>query len=339
MESLYLEFVEKGRIALRSETIRSNELEPNEVIVRNELSIISAGTELGRLWAVEDGTHFPMRPGYGAVGQIEALGSGLEGFAVGERVYYAGHHASRQRLRHGESQWQNLFRIPEGLEPMRALMACMAEIAMTGPNVSALNYGDRVAVFGLGLVGTLAAQIYQLLGVRVIALDPEPGRCSAAQAVGVETVVQADSGQAIEQILAWSAGEGVQVAVDAVGHAAVIRDCIQATAPFGQVVLLGTPRAKDVADWAPAMLDVHRQQLTLTGAHVHRYPLHAGRGTRQSAAWAYEQVFEMLASGKLRTDELISHVIRPEAGAIEVAYDGLRNDRSRYIGVVIDWRD
>ena len=165
-------------------------------------------------------------------------------FNVGDRVFYAGKHASVQRFNHGEPhQWAYLFPIPEGLDPIEGSVGCMAQIAMTAPNMTDLKLGDTVVVFGLGVVGVLAAMMYQIRGAKVIGVDPVAHRCELAKKLGIQTVVGVAPDKQIDEIMRLTNGKGAEVTVDAAGHSAVVQTCIKTTALFGQVILLGTPRA------------------------------------------------------------------------------------------------
>src|SRR5262245_29881444 len=91
---------------------------PNQVLVRTEVSAVSAGTEL----AVWTGTHqwlsdpnlpdwkFPFRSGYSAAGVVEAVGSDITDVKPGDRVSYPGNHASHELLTlgHERGRWWRL---------------------------------------------------------------------------------------------------------------------------------------------------------------------------------------------------------------------------------------
>src|SRR5438067_13245457 len=73
---------------------------PNQILVKTEVSAVSAGTEL----AVYTGTHqwlkdpnlpdwkFPFKPGYSAAGTVVAVGSEVHDWKPGDRVSYPGNH-------------------------------------------------------------------------------------------------------------------------------------------------------------------------------------------------------------------------------------------------------
>src|SRR5687767_13080349 len=69
---------------------------PHEIAVRTLFSGISAGTERWTITARYDhwdsaiADHFPFVPGYQRSGVVEAVGSDVMGFAVGDRVFSRG---------------------------------------------------------------------------------------------------------------------------------------------------------------------------------------------------------------------------------------------------------
>ncbi len=337
MKSTYVVFPEKGKVALASHEVDTGSLAPMEVVMRNEATIISAGTELAALHSIEGTTTYPAGTGYGSIGTVLAAGAGVKDFQIGDRAFYAGRHALVQRFMHGQDhQWGRLYRAPKDLDPIEAAFVCMAEIAMTAPNITELSLGDTVAVFGLGVVGNLAAQFYQLRGARVIGIDPVKSRCDLARKIGISTVVDVAPGKQVEAVKALTGGAGAAVTVDAAGHSAVVATAVEATALFGQVVLLGSPRASFNADLTPTMRTIHTNGLVVRGAHMWRFPASEVRGAKQTVSWAYQTCFELIAAKKLKVRELASHVIKPEQAP--EAYHGLQYDKDTWTGVIIDWR-
>lgn len=337
LASTFIEFTAPGAVELRHETIETGDLGPDEVVIRNEATLVSAGTELAALHGEEKRMILPRRPGYAAVGRIEAIGANHGGFEVGQRVYYAGQHASCQRFLHNQdSQWGRLYPVPDELAPDVAAFGALAQIAFTAPCVTQLDLGDSVAVFGLGLVGNLAAQLFQLRGARVIALDPVAQRCELARGVGLATALAVAPDSQVAAITERTGGEGAHVCVDAAGHSAVVEQCVAATRTSGQVILLGTPRAPYQTDASEMLLQVHRKGLVVRGAHQRHFSGIEGGGAKQTAPWAYATVFDLMLTGQLQIAPLCSHFVRPER-APEI-YRGLRQNPQTYWGAVFDWR-
>ena len=117
--SKYIEFTEKGIVQVKTTTIHSDDLGPTECVIQNDASIISAGTVLATLYNLNSTISYPIVPGYGSIGRIIEKGSGLKDFNIGDRVFFAGKHASTQGFNHeGTHQWVYLFPVPEGLDPV-----------------------------------------------------------------------------------------------------------------------------------------------------------------------------------------------------------------------------
>ncbi|MDA3962091.1 MAG: zinc-binding alcohol dehydrogenase [Planctomycetota bacterium] len=335
MQTQYVAFPAANQVSCDSETLDTSELGNNEAVITSEASIISAGTELARLAGLE-GMEFPARPGYGMIGTISERGPDLDDFADGERVFFAGKHSSAQRFTHRQGhQWGHLFRLPQDIDPVAAAVGCMAQIAITAPNITELKQGDTVAVFGLGLVGILAAQLYRLRGARVLGVDPVASRCELARSVGITEVCQAAPGDQVAAVRAWG-GDGVNVCCDATGVAPAVANAIHSTALLGQTVLLGSPRAAWESNTTDVLKAIHMNGLTVRGAHMWRFPLIEERGVDHSVERNFRVVFDLIHRGELRVRELISHVIKPKEAA--ATYAGLRDQPEQYRGAVIDWR-
>ena len=338
MFTKYIEYEELGKVVCKSGHVNVENLAEMEVVVQSESSIISAGTELARLYGLEKGTTYPLRPGYGCIGRIIAKGEGVTDFKLGDRVFYAGTHTGIQRFMHGANhQWQYLFPVPEDIDPIEAVVACMVNIAMSAPNVTEINLNDTVAVFGLGMVGIISALIYKLRGAKVIAIDPVKERSDLAKELGLDIIVDCPAEKQLEMINQITKGKGVRIAVDAVGHSAVIRSCIKAAGDFGQVLLLGSPRSPFDGDITEIMWDIHIKELVVKGAHMFNCPVNQQRGVSIDVSWVFATAFDLIKSKKIDASKIISHIITPEQAA--QAYEGLQNDKTKYTCVVIDWRE
>jgi len=338
MKATYVSFPHAGKVEVLTEEIPADGLGPQDVVVRSETSIISAGTELARLHGRDtEPVTWPFRPGYGVIGRVEAVGPGVKDFKPGDRVFFAGKHASVQRFQHGQDhQWGRLYPVPALLDAVVAAFGCMAEIALTAPAVTELTPGDTVAVFGLGLVGNLAAQMYRIQGARVIGLDPVEARCALARKVGIDEAVAVPPAEQADAVRKLTGGRGADVTVDAAGHAAVIRTAVTATRKYGQVVLLGTPRDAIQGNLAEVFVNIHRDGLVVRGAHMWRWEAAEGKTLKRTVPWAFATVFNYLVTGQLKVRELASHVI-PPSGAPD-AYRGLVDERDKYTAAIIDWR-
>ncbi|NUP58133.1 MAG: alcohol dehydrogenase catalytic domain-containing protein [Pseudarthrobacter sp.] len=106
-------------------------------------------------------------------------------------------------------------------------------------NTADVGPGQSVAVFGLGAVGLSAVMAARLAGAAsVVAIDPNEGKHQLALDAGATSVgTPADA----PRLIAEAAGDGVDVAVEAVGSAGVIASCLDQVTRGGAVVSVGLP--------------------------------------------------------------------------------------------------
>ncbi|MFZ4655904.1 MAG: zinc-binding dehydrogenase, partial [Caldilineaceae bacterium] len=259
----------QNQVELQDGTLSDEALGPDELLIQTEATFISAGTELANYTGREPKVFqpgqwctYPWKSGYAHVGIVQAVGSGVKRVKVGERVFGYGNHASLVRY----NQQRLIIPVPAGVDPVLAAAARMAGVAMTSIIVSEIRDNPWVAVFGLGTVGNLAAQMFRLRGCRVIGVDPVDYRRKLAERCGIEVTVGGDADAAQEAIMAITGGKGANITVDAVGHSAVVMQAAKATASFGQLVILGSPRVPVEGNLTELLSDVHLRWITLRGA-------------------------------------------------------------------------
>jgi NADPH:quinone reductase-like Zn-dependent oxidoreductase len=174
--------------------IRQEALAPpgaDEVRVRALFGAVSRGTEAlvlaGRVPVSEfermrapfmaGNFPFPVKYGYATVGRIEAGAEALRG-----RTVFTLH------------PHQNFFNIPanaavvlpDDLPPQRAVLAANMETALNGVWDAAPGPGDRIAIVGAGVVGSLVAYLCgRIPGAEATLVDINPARAELAQALGV----------------------------------------------------------------------------------------------------------------------------------------------------------
>jgi 2-desacetyl-2-hydroxyethyl bacteriochlorophyllide A dehydrogenase len=326
--------------------VREVELPPpasNQVLVRTEVSAVSAGTEL----AVWTGTHqwlkdpnlpdwkFPFRPGYSAAGTVAAVGSDVAGWKPGDRVSYPGNHASMELLTIGHERGR-LWRLPANLDAEKAAVACIARYGLGAAIRPGITLARSAAVLGLGVIGQfalrslIAAGAYPVIGIDAVAM-----RRQAALAAGADRALDPGAGGLREQLATALGSRGVEIVADATGVPDAVPTAMSLACDGGQVVVVGSPRgrAKDVNFYD----DLHRRYIEVTGAHGNMLfePAH----TRLAGAWdidkAQRWLLAALASGRLSLAGLVTHRINPEQ--LGEAYEGLLKKKEEYLGVVVRW--
>lgn len=125
----------------------------------------------------------PVKYGYMSVGLVEADPHPAEGRLplTGSTVFCLHPHQERYVV-----PATAVHPLPEGLPPGRSVLAANMETALNAVWDGEVLPGDRVVVVGAGVVGLLVAWICTgIPGTRVLAVDPDERRRSAADALGV----------------------------------------------------------------------------------------------------------------------------------------------------------
>lgn len=328
----------QNEVELQTNDFDASIQSPNELLIDTEYTFISSGTELANYTGrdpkvFQKGTWcaYPWRSGYANVGIVRDVGANVTRAKPGDRVFTYGRHASITRY----SQDRLIAPVGKSIDPGVVAASRMAGVAMTSIIVAEIEMNARVIVFGLGLVGNLAAQMFQIHGCRVIGVDPVTERRKFAERCGIEQTVGGDADEVQAQIQELTNGQLGNITVDAVGHSSVVMQALRATASHGQLVILGSPRVSVHGDLTELFSDTHLRWITIRGALEWCVPMYPDTGNRTSQFSKQQTIFDWIARGELDVESLISHRLKPDQ--IKQAYDGLLNEPDVWTGVVLDW--
>ncbi len=300
---------------------------PGQIQIRTEWSAISAGTESWVLrnrftWAP---TPFPCVPGYQRVGVIAALGEGVEGWTVGERVLatvsestgavtaFWGAHAALANSPAGE-----VYRLPEGLAPAAAATAVVAQVGYNAAYRPTLATGDWVVVMGDGLIGQFGAQAARARGARVILVGRRPERLQHA-ARHAATHAIAEGPDLVADVRRLTGGAPAAVVIDTIQTPA----CQQTYLPLlangqGQIVYSGFSPEDP---WA-RMADLHKRELT----------------THYIAGWTRSRLdatLVLMARGAIDPEALLTH--RVPAARAPAMYRMIHEKTEPFLGILLEW--
>lgn len=121
--------------------------------------------------------------GYSTAGRVQAIGPGVDGFKVGQRVACGG----AGYANHAELNFvpKNLcVAIPDRVSGEHAAFTTIGSIAMQGYRQSESQLGEIVCVIGLGLIGQILVQILVAAGITVIGVDLDASRLDIAKRGG-----------------------------------------------------------------------------------------------------------------------------------------------------------
>ncbi len=264
-------FPRAGAVELRTERIEP--VGPTEIRVHAIASAISHGTELlvyrGQvspslpldLPSFEGGYGFPIKYGYASVGKIVEVGSSVDGPTVGDTVFVHHPHQSEYVV-----EAKRAVRLPPDVDPEDGVFLANLETALNVTLDAHPRLGDRVAIFGQGVVGLLLTQLLKRAGAGlVVVVDPVPIRSELAQSLGADAALTPGEHLA-DAILDLTDGQGMDLAVEASGNPAALDLAIQSVGFGGTVVVCSWYGTKPV----PLMLGgtFHRGRIRLVSSQV-----------------------------------------------------------------------
>jgi predicted dehydrogenase/threonine dehydrogenase-like Zn-dependent dehydrogenase len=242
---------------LKSGTVRLTETPvpqcgSTEILVRNEASLISPGTEklmieLGKKSlagkarsrpdlvkiayhkAKKEGflnvyreamarLDQPMPLGYSCAGEIIEIGKKVSGFRVGDRVACAGA-AFASHAEYVAVPQELAVVLPAASKGKPALgydeaaFVMLGGIALEGVRCAKLTFGESVAVVGLGLIGLITAQIAKAYGCNVIGVDVDPSKVRLAGSMGCDTAFSPSDGDAETIVAQHTGGQGADAVI------------------------------------------------------------------------------------------------------------------------------
>lgn len=229
---------------------------PDEVLV----DVVAAGVNRADL--LQRAGHYapppgaPPWPGLEVSGTVAALGEGVDGWHVGDRVaalLAGGGYAERAVVPVGQ-----LLRVPDHLDLVDAAAlpesVCTAWSNLAGPG--AMVPGSRVLVHGgSGGVGTVAIQLAHAAGAWVAVTAGGPERTRRCLDLGADLAVDHRSQDFVAAVRAATSGgprpggdaddddAGVDVVLDVVG-AGYLRRNLEVLAPGGRLVVIGMQKGR-----------------------------------------------------------------------------------------------
>jgi len=268
-------------------------------------------------WAGLEWMNYPTPPGdlgHEGWGRIEALGPGVEGLAVGDRVAALGHRSYAEA------------------DIVRADMAVKLPPALNGQpfpgeplgcafNIfrrSAIEPGQTVAIIGIGFLGAVLVKLASDAGARVIAIS----RRDLARHYGAaETVPMHDHYAIIDQVKALTGEALCERVIECVGKQWPLDLAGELVGFGGRLVIAGYhqdgPRQVSMQMWNWKGIDV-------ANAHE-RDPAVQLRGVREAV--------EAVASGRLDPAPLYTH--RYALGQLGEALDATRDKPEGFVKALV----
>jgi predicted dehydrogenase/threonine dehydrogenase-like Zn-dependent dehydrogenase len=351
-------------------------LRPGWVLVANHHSVISAGTErnkiatgeknllqkararpdltrkvldkarvdgVGRAISVARDRLAALTPiGYSSAGIVQAVGAGVEGLTIGDRVACGGagwaNHAEMVVVP------KNLVaRIPDEVELADAAYATIGAIALHGIRQSGSTVGDRVGVIGLGLVGQLAMQILAAIGCKPIGVDVDLIAVNLASDTGGLAFRRTEPALE-EKLLSASGGPGLDAVLICASTDSddPVKLATRLARGRGRIVVIGNvPISVEWDEVYAKELEFRLSRSYGPGRYDRNYeergwdlPAEYVRWTEQRNMVAF---LELVAGGRVSPSRVTTHRFPLEQASAAYAVVSGKADAARPFGVVLDY--
>ena len=308
-----------------------------EVLVRSRWSAISPGTEAlvfagdfpadaaldARIASLGGGFDYPFRYGYALVGEVVALGAGVDESLAGRTVFAFHPHQDLAIV-----PVEDCLPVPDGIAPEAALFLPQVETACNLVLDGAPLLGVWVLVFGQGVGGLLTAALLARLPLeRVVAVEPLRWRRELSARWAVPEAVDPDNADAWRALL--DGMQGADLAFELSGDMGALDRAIEAVGFGGRIV---------VGSWYGSRsrpLDLggrfHRNRLRIVSSQVST--LDPALGARWDRRRRLGLAWRML--GALRPEGLVSASF-PLARCAE-AFDAACSRRAGVMQVVFEY--
>jgi threonine dehydrogenase-like Zn-dependent dehydrogenase len=204
--------------------------------------------------------------GHEPCGEVAALGAGVVGAAIGDRVivhHYSGCGTCKycrmgydQLCVHGHKTYgfgahggnadfvlvpaRTLVPLPDELSfEEGAAIACGTGTAYMALKKLDVSGRDTLAIYGQGPVGLSATQLGKAMGARVIAIDIAAPRLEHGRRLGADVTVNPTECDPIERVRELTGGEGADATLDCTGNATARAQTVRSARVFGRACFVG----------------------------------------------------------------------------------------------------
>ncbi|MCX5807661.1 MAG: bi-domain-containing oxidoreductase [Proteobacteria bacterium] len=277
----------------------------------------------------------PLPMGYCNVGTVIAVGSGVDGFSIGDRVASNGKHAEVVCVP------KNLCaRIPGEVSDEAATFTVIGSIALQGIRLVRPTLGETIVVTGLGLIGLVTVQLFRANGCRVLGIDFDEKRVDLARSFGAETVNLSRGEDPVAVAQVFSRGQGID--------AVIITASTKSSEPVHQAALMCRKRGRivlvGVIGLELSRADFYEKELSFQVSCSYgpgRYdPLYEEGGqdypfgfVRWTEQHNFEAVIDMLDERRINVEPLVSN--RFPLAQAEEAYKLVEGGKA--LGIVLSY--
>jgi L-iditol 2-dehydrogenase len=210
-----------------------------------------------------------------------------------------------------------LYSIPDHMSYEAAALVEPFSVGLHAVKRGHLKAGESVAILGMGPIGLLAAAAAKSAGAkRIIGVDLEDFRLSAAGKMGATDVINLRNEDVRDAIRRLTGNQGVDLAIETAGNANALQTALSSVRRGGRVVIVGLPPQEEVAMNVPSLVD---NEIDIYG--VFRY------------ANTYPSGVEILASGDIHINDIITDYFSLDE--VPRAFEKARLEKNTTLKIII----
>jgi threonine dehydrogenase-like Zn-dependent dehydrogenase len=272
-------------------------------------------------WAGPEWMTYPTEPGalgHEAWGFVDAVGEGVEGLSIGDRVAALSY---KSYAEYDLAEADAVIRLPDALagqpfpgEPLGCAMNIFRR--------SEIRPGQTVAIIGIGFLGAILTKLASDAGARVIAISRRPFSLDLARRMGAaETIPMEDHYSIIERVKELTEGAFCDRVIEAVGKQWPLDLAGELTRERGKLIVAGYhqdgPRQVNMWLWNWRGIDVinaHERdpKVYMQGLHEAVDAIASGRldpGVLYTHTYPLDQLDEALNATRDRPDGFLKALV------------------------------
>jgi L-iditol 2-dehydrogenase len=302
----------RGPRELALESLPAPSPGPGDAVIRVAAAGL-CGTDY-RIWTGDRPVGYPRVMGHEFVGTVQAVGSAVQGLAVGQKVAVEPNYSCgacplcREGNRNlcltrtavgidvdgGFAQQARVpasccWPAPDGVGDQQLMLAEPLAVVVRAVGRGAPAAGETAAVLGVGTLGLLAVQVLKERGAKVLAVARSERHLALAEELGADAVAVAGTGDPSAAARALSGREGADLVIETAGTAPAVEQAVELCRPGGRLVLTGLPHEPTTLSF----FWVVRRELRIIGSMIYQDE--------------FPEAIRLLSTGAVRVDRLLSH--------------------------------
>jgi len=186
-----------------------------------------------------------------------------------------------------------IYKLPDSVSYTQGAVVEPLAVASRAVESAGNLEGQNLLIVGAGTIGLLVLQAAKLHNpAKIIVTDLSASRLAAAKNLGADETVNPSEGGAMDKILGLTGGKGVDVSIEAVGVTPTVKQALEALRPGGRCVWIGN---------SAKMVELNMQDVVTREKNIHGTYIFTHKG--------FGKALDLLASGKIETDALISAAV------------------------------